>query len=200
MPTLFLIKHALPDIDPAVPAKEWTLGAEGQRQARELAGALWPRPDVVVSSTEPKAVETGQLIANRAESTLFEPDSHLCEHDRSGAGFLSKEAFNNAVARFFSTPQRLVFGSETADEAHARFECAVKHHCARHAGKHLAIVCHGTVLSLWVSRRLGCDPFALWKALALPAWVSTQHPAFDAITVFPGLATAGDSRPWHPPA
>lgn len=194
MPTLYLVKHALPEIDPSVPAKQWSLGAEGQRQAQELAGVLFPRPDVVLSSTEPKAVKTGQLIANRTRATLFEPDSDLCEHNRSGTGFLCKEAFQESVAQFFRTPHNLVFGSETADAAHARFERAVERHCTRHAGAHIAIACHGTVLSLWVSRRLGCDPFALWKRLQMPAWISTQYPACDAITVFPELA-AGKAQP-----
>jgi broad specificity phosphatase PhoE len=119
MPALFLIKHAMPEIDPSVPAKRWSLGAEGQRQARELAGVFSPQPEVVVSRTEPKAVQTGQLIAKRTQAALFEPDPRLCEHERSEVGFLGREAFQNAVAQFFRTPHRLVFGCETADQARA---------------------------------------------------------------------------------
>ena len=40
MSALFLIKHAMPEIDSSVHAKRWLLRAEGQRQARELAGRL----------------------------------------------------------------------------------------------------------------------------------------------------------------
>lgn len=199
MPALFLIKHALPAIDPSVPAREWLLGDEGQRQAQLLAKSLDPQPEIVVSSTEPKAVETSQRIAEAAQAFLLAPDPDLCEHDRSETGFLSKEAFRESVALFFRQPHQLVFGSETADAAHARFATAVERHCADHRHAHIAIVCHGTVMSLWASRRTGCNPFALWNALQLPAWIAAQHPTFDTLTIFPRLAVDGPSQPWQPP-
>ncbi|MFI4951487.1 MAG: hypothetical protein ACHP7A_10685, partial [Caulobacterales bacterium] len=38
----------------------------------------------------------------------------------------------------------------------------------RHATRPLLVASHGTVLSLYLSRRLALDPFDLWKSLALP--------------------------------
>jgi hypothetical protein len=33
------------------------------------------------------------------------------------------------------------------------------------------VVCHGTVISLWVARRLNLDPMKLWRSLGMPSAV-----------------------------
>ncbi len=40
MPVLVLVKHALPEIGPAVPSREWHLSDEGRLRARMLAKKL----------------------------------------------------------------------------------------------------------------------------------------------------------------
>src|ERR1051325_8791308 len=64
MPTLILIKHARPDVMPAVPSRDWTLSDEGRDSCKALAARLAAKPpDLFVTSDEPKAIETGSIVA-----------------------------------------------------------------------------------------------------------------------------------------
>jgi broad specificity phosphatase PhoE len=61
-----------------------------------------------------------------------------------------------------------VFGDETADAAYARFAAALARQTAKGA-RDVMIVTHGTILTLYLARVAGVDPFPFWKALATPA-------------------------------
>ena len=96
----------------------------------------------------------------------------LHEHERSRSPWSTQAAFEAAVQACLNRPGELVYGDETADQAYTRFATAVDHFLARHAGQTVAVVAHGTVISLFVSRRCGLEPFSLWRRLGLPALVS----------------------------
>ena len=68
---LILVKHSLPEIVPDIPSAKWHLSDEGRRRALVLAGRLSSfEPSRVVSSHEPKAVETAdKLIADVSASS-----------------------------------------------------------------------------------------------------------------------------------
>lgn len=163
--TLILIKHALPDIDPARPASAWQLGETGRGQALALADQLSTYPlQRIITSTESKAIETGQIIAERLKLSCRTAD-HLHEHERANERYMDKAAFHAKVQRFFSDPDALHFGTETASGAHARFAAAVDHVLAAYADPVLAIVAHGTVISLCAAPLLKRDPLELWHTL-----------------------------------
>lgn len=46
----------------------------------------------------------------------------------------------------------------------------------RHPVGNIIIVAHGTVITLFVSRRAGLEPFPFWKRLALPSFVVLSLP------------------------
>lgn len=188
MPHLLLVKHSLPDIDPGVAAHHWRLADEGRRRCTALAELLSAyHPTVVVSSTEPKAAETAAIVAANLSIPL-ETEADLHEHDRSNVAHLSQEAFQHAVARLFAQPGELVFGNETAAQAQRRFEGAIDRLLARHPGKTVAVVTHGTVISLFVAARCsGVDGYALWKQLGLPACVILALPDFALEAVISGI-------------
>lgn len=168
---LILVKHSLPKIVDSVPAREWHLSEEGKLRAELLAQRLAAyQPDVLVSSVEPKAIETAQIISKqlKLESTSVE---NLHEHDRSETQYLSRDEFQNAVREFFSKPDKLIFGNETADEAHSRFSKAMHSILEIHTNKTVAVVAHGTVISLFVSRLTGISDILLWSELGLPSFV-----------------------------
>ena len=100
----------------------------------------------------------------------------LHEHDRNSVGFLEKKKFEASVAQFFNQPGLLTFGNETANQAHHRFSRAVMRIIEKYADKNIALITHGTVLTLFVSRLVGIEPFAFWKDLELPSWVVLSHP------------------------
>ena len=138
---------------------------------------------MIVTSTEAKAIETGQIVAQELGVPL-ETAADLHEHDRRGAPFLQeKGAFEEQVVRLIERPGELVFGNETADEAHRRFAAAVDGVLRRHRQGNVAVVAHGTVMALFVARAAGVDPVSLWRALDLPAIVLLAEPGFDLLEV-----------------
>ncbi len=176
MPVLILVKHALPQIDPTVFANQWRLSEEGQRFSQVLAQRLAQYElDLIFSSVEPKAIETAHIVATALEKRV-EVVEGLHEHDRNNVGFLEKKKFETSVVQFFNQPGLLTFGNETANQAHHRFSRAVMGIIEKCAHKNIAIITHGTVLTLFVSRLLGIEPFAFWKNLELPSWVVLSHP------------------------
>jgi broad specificity phosphatase PhoE len=107
----------------------------------------------------------------------------LHEHDRSNAPYLSSREFDTTVARFFAEPTKLVFGKETADTARMRFSDAISHVLRQHPAGNLAVVAHGTVITLFVARTNDIDEFRFWKGLGLPALVVLSLPDFRLIAV-----------------
>jgi broad specificity phosphatase PhoE len=168
---LILVKHSLPEVLENAPACEWHLSQEGRYRAERLAERLSSyRPRLLVSSTEPKAEETAEIIAGRLKLTRhLVGDLH--EHDRSQTGYLSQIEFERSVREFFASPDALVFGSETANAAHERFSKAVDQILSMHPEGTTVIVAHGTVISLFVANRIGISCFALWNELGLPSFV-----------------------------
>lgn len=176
MSVLILVKHALPQIDPRVPANQWRLSEEGQHFSQVLAQRLAQYElDLVFSSVEPKAIETAHIVATALEKSV-EVVEDLHEHDRNNVGFLEKKRFEASVAQFFNQPGLLTFGNETANQAHHRFSRAVMQIIEKYADKNIALITHGTVLTLFVSRLVGIEPFSFWKDLELPSWVVLSHP------------------------
>jgi broad specificity phosphatase PhoE len=169
---LILVKHSVPEIEEDRPASTWPLSKEGQFRAHQLALELEPYPpDMILSSDEPKARETAEILAGHFRLDL-ETSPLLREHDRSKVSYLSHEAFQASVREFFQHPDQHVFGTETADEAHGRFYQAVHSILNQHKNKTVLIVSHGTVISLFVSRLTGSSDFELWSRLGLPSFVA----------------------------
>lgn len=168
---LILVKHSLPEIQESLPAREWILSEEGRLRARRLAERLIQyEPEIIVSSQEPKARETAEIIASSLKVELqFADDLH--EHDRSSTLYLSRNDFENSVREFFANPDKLVFGNETANEAYERFAQAVYSILESHQNKTIAVVAHGTVISLFVSRLAGIAGWSLWQELGLPSFL-----------------------------
>ena len=168
---LILVKHSLPEIAEDLPANEWELSDEGRILARKLAVRLNGfRPELIISSVEPKAKQTAEIIAAEHDLELQFIEG-LHEHDRSKVGYLHRDQFQAAVCEFFEEPGRLIFGSETADACHARFQQAVHSILDQNFGKTVVIVAHGTVISLFVSRLTGISGWSLWNELALPSFI-----------------------------
>lgn len=185
---LVLVKHALPSVDPALPPAEWTLGVEGMAGALRLAERLRSGPalDRVVSSVEPKAAETGRLVAE-ALDLPWQTGHDLHEHVRPSVGLLPRDDFEARVRRFFSTPGSVVFGAESADAAHTRFSTAVEALRKVHRGKRLCVVAHGTVISLLLGRRYGVDSWSTWKTLGTPSYVVVDPRRRTVLDVVPSV-------------
>ncbi len=168
---LVLIKHARPEIDPTVPAKEWSLSQAGQHQSLALGKALKRelQPDALFCSTESKAVETAQGIGQ-----VLGLDAQVCQglHEQSRATapfFEDQRQWRQAVEAGFARPNEAIYGEESFGDAAARFAQAIESlgiedRCA-------AVVAHGTVISLFAQRMASVDALEMWRRLTLPSWV-----------------------------
>jgi len=168
---LILVRHSLPEVVGNLPAREWRLSELGKARVVRLADQLTLyQPEVIFSSAEPKAKETAEIIAS-IHKVPYHVAEDLHEHDRSNIPFLAYDKFQDSIHEFFEKPNELVFGRETADQAHARFYRSVHSILNEHASKTVAIVTHGTVLSLFVSRLTGSSYFEIWNMLGLPSFI-----------------------------
>jgi 2,3-bisphosphoglycerate-dependent phosphoglycerate mutase len=178
MSKLILIKHATPLKDVTKPSHLWHLAERGREDARVLAERLRDRGiDLVITSTEPKAEETGKIVAEVLGIPCQSSDN-LHEHDRSNVPVMPTREFISMIALFFNEPHRLVLGKETADAARERFDRAVETVMRAHGeSKNVAIVTHGTVMALFLTDRVREDPFELWRRLQLPSYAAIDWPS-----------------------
>jgi broad specificity phosphatase PhoE len=169
---LILVKHSVPEIETDRPANTWKLSEEGQVRANWLAEQLENfAPEVILSSNEPKAKETAEILASHLGLNLQTlPGLH--EHDRSNVPYLSHDAFQSSIRDFFQNPDALVFGGETANQAYARFYRALHSILSEYRNQTIIVVTHGTVISLFVSRLTGSSDLELWSTLGLPSFVA----------------------------
>lgn len=184
---LVLIRHSLPEIDPAVPAARWRLSREGRTRCYALADRLARYDlDAIVSSPEPKAIGTAEIVAHQL-GLPFESVGGLQEHDRSDVVGLDRALFRDAIARLFAHPHQLVLGRETAEEARQRFATSVGGVLERHPNTNVAVVTHGTVLSLFVAGVTGLDAYSVWQRLGMPCYVVLSRPGLRLIEVVEAL-------------
>lgn len=163
-PALILVRHAAPEIAPDVPPQAWRLTDAGRTAARALAEQLVGlRPAAAVSSPEPKALETAEIIAARIGLPV-EVDDGFAEHRRPALPFIGREDFEARMRAFFAAPDEPFLGGESGDQARSRFVAAI----ARHPQRPLLMGTHGTVLSLYVAATAGLEPYGFWRGLALP--------------------------------
>src|SRR5262245_37413984 len=108
---LILVKHSLPTVVPELPPSTWRLSETGKRRAHLLSAHLssYP-PEVIVTSTELKAIETGQIVA-AAMRVRCETAIGLHEHERDASTFQADSAaWEATVAAFFARPSELLLG------------------------------------------------------------------------------------------
>lgn len=173
MRKLLLIKHARPQVDPAVSSEHWRLSDEGREKSAVLAQVLRGYDfGSIISSSEPKAVETAEILGKILAKPV-RTGNDLFEHDRSNVPHMESREFISMMALFFKEPDRLVLGNETADEAYDRFGAAVDEIVSAEKGD-VAIVTHGTVLALFAAHRAGQDPFAVWRRMGLPSFMALE--------------------------
>jgi broad specificity phosphatase PhoE len=192
MRRLLLIRHAESAVVEGVPPDRWGLTEDGRRRCAALAERLRAHDlrahDLrdLVASREPKAAQTAQLVAERL-GVPWSTAEGLHEHERDATPWLGRERWEARIAELFRRPDAPVFGRETARAALERFAAAVEPIVAARPAGDLAIVTHGTVLTLFVARHNPIDPFEFWKALAMPDVVELELPGYRLIEPRPSV-------------
>jgi len=178
MRNVILIRHSAVTIEVGVSARAWQLSENGRCRTQKRTSQIADHhPTRIITSEENKAVETGQILAE-ALGIPWQTAVNLHEHERRTVPyFTSREEFETAVARFFARPDELVLGEETANQARNRFETAVHTLIVQHPADTLAIVTHGTVLTLFLAHHNNFSPFPFWQQLSLPDFFVSTFPS-----------------------
>jgi broad specificity phosphatase PhoE len=162
------VRHAMPAVEEGVDPARWHLDEVTLASTRSWADRLevGERIGVLVSSTEPKALETSAAIAERWPAEV-RGDDRLREASRPwiGTGY-------RAMAHRYLRGD-LPEGWEAQDAVAARVGAAVRDALEAAAGGSVVVVGHGLALSIHLGDRLGSDfdRESFWSRLAFPdAW------------------------------
>ncbi len=183
MRSLILIRHSRVSFDSALPWHEWPLSREGRDEVSRLVSVVRQlAPRYIVSSTERKAIETAELLAPEL-GLRVECDNRLRENDRTGVPVLRPDELESVLRGFFARPNDVVMGRESADHALHRFSAGVDAAIAACSEGSVAVVSHGTVISLFAAAHNDLDALAFWRHLGMPGIVVLSIPEFRLIGV-----------------
>jgi broad specificity phosphatase PhoE len=151
----------------------WHLDDDGLDAAGRLADRLEvaPRPGALVTSTEPKAVETAEAIGQRWGTPVV-GDDRLREVTRPWTGV----GYRSVAHRYLRG--ELPEGWEPHEEVAGRAADAVDDARAAAGGAPVVVVSHGLVLAVHLGACLGegFDRDGFWSCLAFPdAWGLDDH-------------------------
>ena len=114
MPAVFFITHPDVAIDPSIPVPDWPLNARGRARMQTIAASPWASGvRHIVSSSERKAQDGAQLLADGLGLYGYSVVDGLGENDRSATGYLPQQEFEATVDAFFAQPQTSVRGWES---------------------------------------------------------------------------------------
>lgn len=162
------VRHSMPVPEQSVHPTAWHLDDRSRADAARLAERLEVAPVIgaLVTSTEPKAIETAEAIAARWD-VMVVADDRLREAIRPwiGSGY-------RAVAHRYLRGE-VPDGWEPHNEVAARMAASVADATRAAADRPVVVVSHGLALAVHLGERLGVafDRESFWSGLTFPdAW------------------------------
>lgn len=156
--------------------QQWQLGERGKAQAVEVARRLsaWS-PFHLFSSHEPKAMQTAEIIAETLglEHKVF---AGLEEFDRPKLPIMNVDEHHQRNRAIFLNQTQPILGVESGNDALKRFDDALFRLHQEYPDDNLAIVTHGTVMSLFLAHYNSTDGFEVWKRLQCGDFVVVSRP------------------------
>jgi broad specificity phosphatase PhoE len=160
---LILVRHAMPAVQPKVPAERWELDEQGRASSRALSVAV-TEPAYYVASDEPKALQTLQEMSVGSE-VVSEPAFREVRRPYRW----SDDYRRHARAYVEGIRQE---DWEPYHQLVARFSAAVRRHANIAAARHqlLVVGTHGLAATVWLAAvvPLRPTPAAFWVSLPFP--------------------------------
>lgn len=218
MTTVLLVRHGHVDPAAGTQAADPPLSADGHRQAETTARAftagLFGSLDAVVTSTMRRARETAAPLAAALDLTPS-PDERLVELDHGWTSYGTGGHLYQTRAAMYEALSAGRWGPDRFDPtAFAdRVQAAVDDVVAAHPAGTVAVVCHGGVVSAYLSRVLGVervvffipDNCSVTRVLAEPDGYSELLSANETLHLrlpepwpgqeLPGASAVADDRP-----
>ena len=197
MRTLILVRHSESKIDPLLPPRDWSLTREGRQRCLLLASKIEIfDPKLIVTSEEKKALETGKILAevlNINCTTVL----GLHEHVRKGGEILDQGIWSEMISQLFKKPSQLVFGLESGNQVKERFSEAICSVMKKNPEQNIAVITHGTVMSLYYQDLTGLDPYVFWCQLGLPAFYTVSWPECKVLSVEMAISNTIEAPNYH---
>ncbi len=168
MRLLYLVRHASPTIQPAVPARDWTLSERGIAEAHELAATAEPWGlTALYSSSETKASATALIVGDALGLPVHVVDGFDELQIPEWIG--NADAFNESVRSILEDGEMVMRGAETARAAAARFAAGIR--IVSEGAFPAAVVSHGRIITAWLSSEgLVEEPFDTWRSIPMPGY------------------------------
>jgi len=149
VPYALYVTHPQVVQDPNVPVPRWGLSVQGRARAERFANHALVRSVLrIASSTETKALELAQILAQASDAAV-ESGENFGENDRSSTGFVPRDRFEELADAFFAQPDESVSGWETARDAQRRVVSAFEAVLADHdTNQPIIFTGHGAVGTL----------------------------------------------------
>lgn len=187
---LILVRHgkSVPTADAA--ANQWQLADDAKVGLQTLSAELKQfEPALVVSSEEPKAIDSAEMLANLLSIDFVDQIDAFNEQDNSGTPyFVSVDKFHAAVHRLFEQPGELVYGNETAYEARGRFAGGVYELVDEQPNGSIILVSHGRVMALFAALSMGQPALQVWRTiqqLGMPMYIALTLPDLQFVAIGP---------------
>jgi broad specificity phosphatase PhoE len=157
--TLFLVRHAMPEVNPGSDPATWPLGSAGLAAARALI-ARQPAAALLVASNEPKSWQTLDPDGER----MVVRDHRLGEVRRRDE---FSDDFRRARREYVSG--KSVTGWEPQVDVASRFAAAVGEATRKAGHRDLVLASHGMAMTVWLTHAIALpDPGGFWACLLFP--------------------------------
>ncbi|OLS33262.1 MAG: hypothetical protein HeimAB125_00590 [Candidatus Heimdallarchaeota archaeon AB_125] len=167
------LRHALTTIDSSQPAEKWVISEEGIEEiCNAVSSGKFDDVDVIISSSEKKAIQTAYYLAERTEKEI-NLNPNFKELNRGQEFVDTQEDYETRVWRIFDNPTTCSFGWETAESALARFKRGIFRLENTYSNQKIIVVSHGIILTLFFGDLLGLEKeelFTRWKKMKFCAW------------------------------
>jgi broad specificity phosphatase PhoE len=177
---IILVRHAITQPQPGISPHAWTLTDEGREKAQALAERLCRfHASRILSSDEPKAVETAQVLASHLSNISITLHEALRETHRTTVPFhRDVESFKRAIRSAMQHPHRKLYGDESFQAAQGRFTQAIDQ-LVDADDQAAIVVSHGTILALYLASLTGLDAFTIWELLDMPSYAVISLPDME---------------------
>lgn len=149
------LRHFQTQVEPETPVSEWQLSEEGRKHSEEFVKNHDFNIETVYTSTEPKAVQTAEKIAEKADAEIVKTDL-LREVDRSEEGFVEDHD------RYIELVENYLSGGSEADWENQENVKKRFHEFMENVRENSLVVTHGLFLSLNIPEE---DHVEFWKKL-----------------------------------
>ena len=190
MNRIILVRHSETRKEPHVPSYKWVLSREGKEKAKKLASQLSEYDiELIITSKEDKTRETANIIKHELKLKPVVEMDDLEETKRVSVPFYEDpEKFKAEIKKAMEMPDAIVFGEESFAAAQKRFVKTIGIILKEHSEKQtVAIVTHGTVLSLFLEHLTRIKAYKFWHIMNLPQFYVWN---LDEMQLWPGLTAS----------